>query len=278
MLCPSQKDHAGDHLEPPLPSTYFVRANRKPQTTANGPTHTKLQTLKKNSHGPWRTPSPPDPPLQASSYQDTPAPPPMTYITVHGHHSSTSTSTSDVQHTIFLGRTAQPIDRIAMRIMAPVDIPLAKSLLPLACTTTLSSYALFLSYQNISRLRQYEQQSEKAAAWSRAAAARLRKTRTTQATATISLVISFLTPVLVLATPNPLLWIAAAVNNTAMVLLAWRHMGAFWNDKEQTRVPFVHKFNDAVRGSGQVVGLLGMLGVAWGITGLAWVAMAQAWL
>jgi hypothetical protein len=65
-------------------------------------------------------------------------------------------------------------------------IPLAKSILQLSLTSALSGYGLFLSYGNITRLQQYEQQSEKAAEWSNTAAQRLHKTRTTQASGTIS--------------------------------------------------------------------------------------------
>ena len=64
-------------------------------------------------------------------------------------------------------------------------IPVAKSILQFAGTTALSSYGLLLSYQNITRLQQYEEQSEKAAEWSKTAAQRLHKTRTTQASGTI---------------------------------------------------------------------------------------------
>jgi hypothetical protein len=74
------------------------------------------------------------------------------------------------------------------------SVPIAKSILQLLCTTTLSGYGLFLSYQNISRLQQYEEQSEKAAEWSNTAAQRLHKTRTTQTSGTIS-VRSFTIPI-----------------------------------------------------------------------------------
>lgn len=67
-----------------------------------------------------------------------------------------------------------------------IQIPLAKSLLPLLGTTALSTYGLLLSYQNITRLQQYEEQSEKAAEWSNTAAERLHKTRTTQTSGTVS--------------------------------------------------------------------------------------------
>jgi hypothetical protein len=70
--------------------------------------------------------------------------------------------------------------------MMTYPIPFGKSVLQLGVTSALSSYGLFLSYQNITRLQQYEEQSEKAAEWSNTAAQRLHKTRTTQASGTIS--------------------------------------------------------------------------------------------
>jgi hypothetical protein len=65
-------------------------------------------------------------------------------------------------------------------------IPLGKSILQLLCASALSGYGLYMSYSNITRLQQYEKQSEKAAEWSNTAAQRLHKTRTTQASGTIS--------------------------------------------------------------------------------------------
>jgi hypothetical protein len=65
-------------------------------------------------------------------------------------------------------------------------ITLSKALPQLVFTSALSSYGLYLSYQNITRLQQYEKQSEKAAEWSNTAAQRLSKTRSTQASGTIS--------------------------------------------------------------------------------------------
>ncbi|KAF2875616.1 hypothetical protein BDV95DRAFT_562268 [Massariosphaeria phaeospora] len=57
---------------------------------------------------------------------------------------------------------------------------------PVLSITALSTYALYLSYANITRLQTYEARSEKAAEWSTKAAERLRKTRMTQASAAIS--------------------------------------------------------------------------------------------
>jgi hypothetical protein len=55
-------------------------------------------------------------------------------------------------------------------------------------------------------------------------------------------------------------------------------MANFWNESNQTRVPFVQKFNDAVRGSEQVVRLLGALSTSWVLAGLGWGAMAKGWI
>ena len=53
------------------------------------------------------------------------------------------------------------------------------------------------------------------------------------------------------ATPSVL--VAAGVANGAALYLSRTHMASFWNDRTQTRVPFVEKFNEAIRGSEQVV-------------------------
>jgi hypothetical protein len=74
------------------------------------------------------------------------------------------------------------------------SIPLTKSLFQLTLTTALSTYGLLLSYQNITRLQQYEEQSEKAAEWSNTAKERLHKTRTTQTSGTLSVRILLPTP------------------------------------------------------------------------------------
>ncbi|KAH7136077.1 hypothetical protein B0J11DRAFT_519871 [Dendryphion nanum] len=137
--------------------------------------------------------------------------------------------------------------------------------LPHLFTTTLSTYALYLSYQNITRLRTYESQSEKAAEWSNTAADRLQRTRTTQAGSTIALTLSLLTSTSLLFTSSSsspyfpyLCLVSAAYLGAARI-----HSGRFWNEKEQTRIPFLQKFNDAVRGSERVVQVLGLLAWTW---------------
>jgi hypothetical protein len=62
--------------------------------------------------------------------------------------------------------------------------------LPLIHLTLYSAYALNLSYETITRLQKYEEQSEKAAEWSNKAAERLHKTRTTQGSGAITVMLT----------------------------------------------------------------------------------------
>jgi hypothetical protein len=47
-------------------------------------------------------------------------------------------------------------------------------------------------------------------------------------------------------------------------------MAQFWNEGNQVQVPFVEKFNEAIKGSEQVVGVLGLLSLAWLAAGVMW--------
>jgi hypothetical protein len=68
------------------------------------------------------------------------------------------------------------------------------SIFQLGLTSALSAYGLYLSYQNITRLQQYEEKSEKAAEWSNMAAQRLHKTRSTQTSGTVTVCLNHLRP------------------------------------------------------------------------------------
>ena len=57
---------------------------------------------------------------------------------------------------------------------------------PFLFASVLSAYGLYLCKENITRLQQYEEASEKAAEWSNTAAQRLHKTRTTQTSGTLT--------------------------------------------------------------------------------------------
>ncbi|KAH8701306.1 hypothetical protein GQ44DRAFT_717843 [Phaeosphaeriaceae sp. PMI808] len=161
------------------------------------------------------------------------------------------------------------------------QIPLGQCILQLVCTSALSGYGLYLSYHNITRLQQYEKQSEKAAEWSNTAAQRLHKTRTTQTSGTLSLLISFLSPLILLSTPyrsSSTIMISVGTANATMLFFTRAHMAAFWNESNQTRIPFMEKFNDAVRGSEKVVRVLGAASTSWGLSAAGWAAMGQGWI
>lgn len=55
-------------------------------------------------------------------------------------------------------------------------------------------------------------------------------------------------------------------------------MAHFWNESNQARIPFVEKFNEAVRGSEKVVWILGTLGVGWAAASVVWAGMAMGWI
>lgn len=52
--------------------------------------------------------------------------------------------------------------------------------------------------------------------------------------------------------------------NLSAAAAARIHVGRFWNEKQQTRVPFVQKFNEAIRGSEAERNVLGLLAWMWG--------------
>jgi len=64
--------------------------------------------------------------------------------------------------------------------------------------------------------------------------------------------------------------LTAAGANVAVLFAARTHMAMFWNEGNQVQVPFVEKFNEAIKGSEQVVGVLGLLSLAWGGVGALW--------
>lgn len=104
------------------------------------------------------------------------------------HRNTTTTATNSITINI-----AAPISIIQLSFhpSSPSSAPQAHpvftmSILIISLThLALTCYALYLSYQNITRLQQYEKTSEKAAQWSNTAAQKLQKTRTTQASGTI---------------------------------------------------------------------------------------------
>lgn len=64
--------------------------------------------------------------------------------------------------------------------------------------------------------------------------------------------------------------VAAALFNTAILFFSRTQMANFWNDRNQLRVPFIEKFNEAIEGSEIVVKVLGWLCGAWFVAGFLW--------
>lgn len=136
------------------------------------------------------------------------------------------------------------------------------SIIPLP-TLLLTLYTLSLIIPTISRLRRYESASKTAAQYSNTAAKKLHKTQVTQASGVVATVVSLISSLYLLSSPDAALLSppVIAVLNTIICALAYAHMAGFWNEREQTRIPLVKDFNEAIRGSEKVVLLLGTLGL-----------------
>ncbi|KAF1967140.1 hypothetical protein BU23DRAFT_301691 [Bimuria novae-zelandiae CBS 107.79] len=142
-------------------------------------------------------------------------------------------------------------------------------LIPLCFVTVLSSYGLYMAYQNITRLQQYEEQAQRASKWSDAVGKRLQKTRATQTSGTIALILSTLSSVLLLLTKFGIAThVVLSIICLTVSALARLHMKTFWNEKDQIRIPLMGKYNEAIAGSEEVVQLLGGITVAWIAAGL----------
>ncbi|KAF2713051.1 hypothetical protein K504DRAFT_356745, partial [Pleomassaria siparia CBS 279.74] len=140
--------------------------------------------------------------------------------------------------------------------------------IPLVLLALISAYGISLSYKTISRLRKYEEKSEKAAEWSNTAAERLHKTRTTQAGGAITIGASFITSLsLLIPSPIQLPLLYVAIFNTVLLTASRVHMQRFWNDRVQTQVPFVETFNKAIKGSEELVTVLQWTALGWAGTG-----------
>jgi hypothetical protein len=75
---------------------------------------------------------------------------------------------------------------------------------------------------------------------------------------------------LLLRTSSKTTLLLAAGANAVALFASRTHMANFWNESNQVKLPFVGKFNEAIKGSEQVVGVLGMLSGVWGMVGVAW--------
>ncbi|KKY28202.1 hypothetical protein UCDDS831_g00384 [Diplodia seriata] len=138
-----------------------------------------------------------------------------------------------------------------------------------------SAYTLYFCYISIKNLKQYEKKSEKAAEYSATAAEQLRKTRTTQGNALVTVLTSLFTSGFLLYTalrpgessyPSSSPWLAIGLNaaNIANALLTRSHVAGFWENK--AKVPFVEGFNDAISSTAQIIKSLEKLAVGWSVS------------
>ncbi|PNS16029.1 hypothetical protein CAC42_4430 [Sphaceloma murrayae] len=134
---------------------------------------------------------------------------------------------------------------------------------------TLAVYGIYNSYVAITNLRQYEEQTKKAAKWSNEADFQLQRTRSTQGAGMIAVVLSFGAS-LFLATSWHLIprkfRVLASPAMLLVTLLARGHLYNFW--KSRAKVPMVKGYNEAIDKTQTVIGVLQYLEYSWVLTSL----------
>ncbi|OCK80747.1 hypothetical protein K432DRAFT_381917 [Lepidopterella palustris CBS 459.81] len=135
---------------------------------------------------------------------------------------------------------------------------------PSLALSALSAYGLYISYLCISKLRQYEERSEKAAKWSNTAADQLYKTRATQTSAAVAVLVSFVTSTaLGFGSVGPgFVGTVLRIGNVIAVVAAMVHVKGFWDGK--AKVPFVEGYNEAIESTEELIMVLGYLAAGWG--------------
>ncbi|KAK0105299.1 hypothetical protein ONS96_004695 [Cadophora gregata f. sp. sojae] len=109
-------------------------------------------------------------------------------------------------------------------------------------------YNLYLAATSISNLQGYEDMSKKAAKYSNTAEQQLHKTRTTQASGTIALLVSVLSSVyLTFGTPGAGALQGIAGVNLLVLVAARKHVGDFWKQKARVPLPGVGDYNEATK-------------------------------
>jgi hypothetical protein len=64
--------------------------------------------------------------------------------------------------------------------------------------------------------------------------------------------------------------VVLAVVNATTLSLSREHMQNFWNSNNQTQMPFVEKFNLAIKGSEELVTIQQLLALGWAMAGGVW--------
>ncbi|CAG8959289.1 hypothetical protein HYFRA_00013059 [Hymenoscyphus fraxineus] len=121
-----------------------------------------------------------------------------------------------------------------------------------AFQASFAAYNLYLASISISNLQRYEEKSKKAAKYSNVAEHQLYKTRTTQASGTIAVFVSFASSAYFLGssifrypTSHYVSAFIAALN-IAILVAARTHVGHFWKGKAKVPLPGVGYYNEAI--------------------------------
>jgi len=136
----------------------------------------------------------------------------------------------------------------------------------------LSGYGALHSYIAVTNLQKYEKTSEKLAEWSKDAANELHKTRTTQTTAALAILLSTLASLTLAITPSslpPVAVYAASPCLVIMVLLARGHVKNYWAPSDGKTVglkvplPNMGAYNDAQRATEKLLEVLQWIEWSW---------------
>ncbi|KAF2837916.1 hypothetical protein M501DRAFT_995168 [Patellaria atrata CBS 101060] len=140
-------------------------------------------------------------------------------------------------------------------------------LLPAAYSVqaALSAYGLYFSFIAITNVRQYEEQTERAARYSGTAAHQLRKTRTTQASGVFAFLLSIGCTYFLLYPMRPIFGAGICASNVLHLLATKRFIANFWRPKG--KVPFVEGYNNAITATDVVRTVMGWLAVNWAVIG-----------
>ncbi|ROW01040.1 hypothetical protein VSDG_02852 [Cytospora chrysosperma] len=136
--------------------------------------------------------------------------------------------------------------------------------------TLVSGYATYQSTASILNIRKYEEKAERAAEWSNTAKKRLWDTRYTIGAGFASCLLSLSTAtayIFVSSEPSiskaPVRNVWPAVLAVALRFGASRYMYKFWSTKAM--IPRMDQYNAAISQSMEVINVLNVLSIGWGI-------------
>ena len=135
-----------------------------------------------------------------------------------------------------------------------------------------SIYAAQKSYIAITKLREYEEPSERAAKHSETAARQLYKTRVTQGTSAGAVAFSLISSVTLSVWSFSALFplstrsLMLPTLNVVAITAAFLHNRSFW--KAKVKVPLVQGFNEGIQKSKEIRDTMILLGCAWTVLAL----------